>query len=46
MRNKKSFLKMAKTKSDSYWVDGGDGSGKNMLGKIIMKVIEELADLG
>ncbi|WP_342754841.1 NADAR family protein [Pantoea sp. MBD-2R] len=26
------------TKNDSYWGDGGDGKGKNMLGIIIMEV--------
>jgi ribA/ribD-fused uncharacterized protein len=26
------------TKNDSYWGDGGDGTGKNMLGKILMEV--------
>jgi ribA/ribD-fused uncharacterized protein len=26
------------TPKDSYWGDGGDGSGKNMLGKILMEV--------
>lgn len=26
------------TVNDSYWGDGGDGSGKNMLGKILMIV--------
>jgi ribA/ribD-fused uncharacterized protein len=30
------------TKNDSYWGDGGDGSGKNMLGRILMEVREEL----
>jgi ribA/ribD-fused uncharacterized protein len=30
------------TVNDSYWGDGGDGSGKNMLGKILMKVREDL----
>ena len=25
------------TKNDHYWADGGDGSGKNMLGKILME---------
>lgn len=30
------------TKRDSYWGDGGDGSGQNMLGKILMRVREEL----
>jgi predicted NAD-dependent protein-ADP-ribosyltransferase YbiA (DUF1768 family) len=26
------------TEKDNYWADGGDGSGKNMLGKILMLV--------
>jgi hypothetical protein len=26
------------TKDDNFWGDGGDGSGKNMLGKILTKV--------
>lgn len=26
------------TKNDSYWADGGDGTGKNMLGIILMEV--------
>ena len=30
------------TQNDNYWADGGDGSGKNMLGKILMSVREEL----
>jgi N-glycosidase YbiA len=30
------------TKNDSYWGDGGDGSGKNMLGIILMQVRDEL----
>lgn len=30
------------TTNDSYWADGGDGSGLNMLGKILMSVREEL----
>jgi ribA/ribD-fused uncharacterized protein len=30
------------TKKDRYWGDGGDGQGKNMLGKILMQVREEL----
>ena len=32
------------TKNDDYWGDGGDGSGKNMLGKILMKVREKLKE--
>ena len=31
------------TVNDSYWGDAGDGSGKNMLGQILMKVRGELA---
>lgn len=30
------------SKKDSYWGDGGDGYGKNMLGRILMQVREEL----
>ena len=30
------------TKNDFYWGDGGDGSGKNMLGTLIMKLRSEL----
>lgn len=30
------------TSNDSYWGDGGDGSGRNMLGQILMEVREAL----
>lgn len=30
------------TANDSYWADGGDGSGKNMLGILLMELREEL----
>jgi len=30
------------TKNDSYWADGGDGSGKNRLGILLMRLREEL----
>jgi ribA/ribD-fused uncharacterized protein len=30
------------TARDSYWGDGGDGSGRNMLGRILMSVRAEL----
>ena len=30
------------TYKDSYWGDGGDGTGKNMLGKMLMQVRDEL----
>lgn len=32
------------TANDDFWGDGGDGSGKNMLGKILMEVREDLSD--
>ncbi|XAL99211.1 NADAR family protein [Phycisphaeraceae bacterium D3-23] len=32
------------TENDSYWGDGGDGSGKNMLGRILMEVRAKLAE--
>lgn len=34
------------TDNDDYWGDGGDGSGKNMLGRILMQVRDSLRDLG
>jgi N-glycosidase YbiA len=30
------------TENDDYWGDGGDGSGSNKLGKILMKIREKL----
>ncbi|HYT88684.1 MAG TPA: NADAR family protein [Gemmataceae bacterium] len=30
------------TRADDYWGDGGDGHGKNKLGKILMSVREQL----
>ena len=30
------------TANDRYWADGGDGSGLNMLGKLLMELREEL----
>jgi N-glycosidase YbiA len=30
------------TENDDYWGDGGDSSGKNMLGRILMQVRESL----
>jgi hypothetical protein len=30
------------TANDSYWGDGGDGSGKNRLGALLMQVRAEL----
>lgn len=29
------------TKNDTYWADGGDGTGHNMLGKLLMQVRSE-----
>lgn len=33
-----------RTKNDSYWGDGGDGSGKNRLGNLLMKVRTRIRD--
>lgn len=33
------------TENDSFWGDGGDGSGQNMLGKILMEVRELLQEI-
>ena len=30
------------TKNDSYWAEGGDGSGKNRLGEVLMAVRDSL----
>ena len=32
------------TKNDAYWGDGGNGSGKNMLGQLLMEVRSVLRD--
>lgn len=32
------------TASDVYWGDGGDGSGKNMLGRLLMEIRRELRE--
>lgn len=34
------------TRNDAYWGDGGDGTGQNMLGKLLMEVREELRNNG
>jgi len=34
------------TANDSYWADGGDGSGQNKLGKLLMQVRSELQASG
>ncbi len=31
------------TDNDNYWGDGGDGKGKNMLGRILMSIRDKLA---
>mmetsp|Transcript_31001 Transcript_31001/g.35399 ORF Transcript_31001/g.35399 Transcript_31001/m.35399 type:complete len:186 (-) Transcript_31001:27-584(-) len=31
------------TKNDHYWGDGGDGGGQNMLGRLLVKLRDELA---
>jgi hypothetical protein len=34
------------TDNDSYWGDGGDGKGRNMLGQVLMRVRAELREAG
>jgi len=34
------------TERDSFWGDGGDGSGKNILGKLLMQIRDELRKKG
>lgn len=34
------------TRNDSYWADGGDGSGRNRLGELLMQVRQELREGG
>jgi ribA/ribD-fused uncharacterized protein len=34
------------TENDAYWGDGGDGSGRNRLGEILMSVRDELRAAG
>lgn len=34
------------TDRDSYWADGGDGKGKNILGKLLMRLREEKGGVG
>lgn len=38
------LLLIEHAKNDSYWGDGGNGSGKNMLGIILMKVRDQIID--
>lgn len=39
------FPKSNSVEHDSYWGDGGDGSGKNRLGVLLQKLREELKSL-
>ena len=34
------------TRNDAFWGDGGDGSGKNWLGRLLMRLRAELSDGG
>jgi ribA/ribD-fused uncharacterized protein len=34
------------TERDAYWGDGGDGSGRNMLGRILMELRDQLRQEG
>jgi N-glycosidase YbiA len=39
-------LLLEHTRKDRYWADGGDGTGENMLGTLLMRVREELRAAG
>ncbi|OWP78908.1 NADAR family protein [Flavobacterium oreochromis] len=41
----KDAILVEHTENDSYWGDSGDGSGKNKLGKILMKIREEINEV-
>jgi ribA/ribD-fused uncharacterized protein len=32
------------SRNDSYWADGGDGSGKNQLGKLLTQIRQEMRE--
>jgi N-glycosidase YbiA len=34
------------TDNDNYWGDGGDGTGRNMLGRMLMEIRSELKTMG
>lgn len=36
---------VAHFKDDNYWIDGGNGTGKNVLGKLLMGIRDEMKDL-
>jgi N-glycosidase YbiA len=37
---------MEHTRNDAYWGDGGDGTGRNMLGQILIEVRQRLGGAG
>ena len=45
LKRTKGFTIVEHTINDSYWGDGGDGTGLNKLGTILMQVRDELVDL-
>lgn len=42
LRSTGDALLVEHTTNDSYWGDGGDGSGRNMLGKLLVELREKL----
>jgi ribA/ribD-fused uncharacterized protein len=42
LRSTGNSILVEHTSNDSYWADGGDGSGKNMLGQLLMVVRSEI----
>jgi ribA/ribD-fused uncharacterized protein len=43
--NTKGFCIVEQTVNDHYWGDGGDGSGKNMLGVLLMELRKSLEEI-
>ena len=42
--NTKNALLVEHTERDKYWADGGNNSGKNMLGKLLMQVRRDIIE--
>lgn len=43
--NTENAVLVEHTSNDKYWADGGDGSGKNKLGQLLMNVREEIRQI-
>lgn len=43
--NTMDYILIEETPNDKYWGNGGDGSGENMLGKLLMKVRGQIREI-